>query len=924
VLKILGLIALRRSKDMTVVGTGTRLLDLKPLTVDFHPVPQSHSERALYCWMEYLVAEELRYATELKKRDGLLANGACVGALDTKSRQLCLRLLRETCITPLLLNGGIGVSSQLGLINQLMIARNRREHQHYYTTNEEGGCIDRRSRKKRAKTNVMSCERALRFLTQHQEDARTDEDFISDEVVGGGRGVTNRDRATESVEERVESAKKVLAGAERVLAKAKARRAKARWHWLLEMVTTGKYNNGVLRPFSGLWNWRRAVCAAGEQVQPSLKMATLLTRGWRPSQHFEKALAAVHPGFLWAQPNMLLIENIPGQVTGEELAVAFYEAAKIYQSVKAKHAKGLSAARKLLDNYEAIELTMDLLVDLDNLAGRLAARNLKIASEEVRDKITEIEGLANALKKARAYDARVTMPLVTRIQERKHDKGFWQAYVQFEQPDSFQECLKSCSRSAGAPIKTGHSVPHIHAIEKAFADYVSQLESECQVHASAATNKLLTKAKKDLMAFREGGLRLLTRSNKFPEIPSVICEKAGTSSVHIHVETALGNKRALVPSKAATLSARAQMIVTDSASIIFEQQQTIHKSSRVLQQFKRNGGRIPDQIQQLSAYDVIQALINGEQETKTQCCICLGYLGETESKNDVAKITMLKCSHFFCTNCINHYSQERIASNQPSNCPSCRKAFDIKGAILVDPDLQDERKVYDQEREASKELVREAARMLEESHGHLDASMWKALYLAFDPPANVSNDAHHLYTAIPREFLAHLRAATGMRSNCKASDRPLPGSCKDSGRCSKIQRLLEDLPTNERCVIFSANKDVLMHLRVVLAEEEIGFQMIYSGQSTDELKASVSNWESNGAFLTDPPPFPCLLVQAGAAASGLTLTSASKMFIVRFGKQRHVDPSPVHDSFRYLTFFAPTFFCCTRWSLLYGMFSKTL
>jgi hypothetical protein len=159
--------------------------------------------------------------------------------------------------------------------------------------------------------------------------------------------------------------------------------------------------------------------------------------------------------------------------------------------------------------------------------------------------------------------------------------------------------------------------------------------------------------------------------------------------------------------------------------------------------------------------------------------------------------------------------------------------------------------------------------------------MWRALYLAFDLPPDVPNRGHYLLTAIPRDVLTHLRAATGMGSvNLKRSDRPVPGSSKDAGRCSKIEALLRDLPRGERSVIFSSNKDCLKHIQTILQMESIGCQTIITGQSTGELKSAASKWESDGETPSDPPPFPCLLVQSGAAAAGLTLTAGSKMFLM--------------------------------------------
>jgi SNF2 family DNA or RNA helicase len=236
----------------------------------------------------------------------------------------------------------------------------------------------------------------------------------------------------------------------------------------------------------------------------------------------------------------------------------------------------------------------------------------------------------------------------------------------------------------------------------------------------------------------------------------------------------------------------------------------------------------------------------------------------------------------FSSSCLNEYVHSRVASYTPVNCPSCRKEFNlVQDSIQVDLSLNEsEQEAKSKEREAAKEIVREAGRMLEESKGQLSAEMWRALYLAFDLPPHLRNEGHYLFTAIPRDVLTHLRAATGMQLHCRRGDTPMAGSVKGAGRCSKIQALLNDLPSTERSVIFSSNKDCLMHLRTVLREERIGCQAIYTGQSTAELKDAVSNWEMDGEKTSNPPPCPCLLVQAGAAAAGLTLTAASKMFLM--------------------------------------------
>jgi SNF2 family DNA or RNA helicase len=58
-LRILGLLILRRSKDMTICRSGLPIMNQKKLTVELVPIAQSDSERALYCWFEYLVSQEI-------------------------------------------------------------------------------------------------------------------------------------------------------------------------------------------------------------------------------------------------------------------------------------------------------------------------------------------------------------------------------------------------------------------------------------------------------------------------------------------------------------------------------------------------------------------------------------------------------------------------------------------------------------------------------------------------------------------------------------------------------------------------------------------------------------------------------------------------------------------------------------------------
>jgi SNF2-related domain len=88
-LRVLGQVMLRRSKNMTIRGSGLPILGLKPLTIEFVPVPQTLSERALYYFLEYIVARELRVEATVPVRR--------FSAKQRSSRTLYISLLRDMC-----------------------------------------------------------------------------------------------------------------------------------------------------------------------------------------------------------------------------------------------------------------------------------------------------------------------------------------------------------------------------------------------------------------------------------------------------------------------------------------------------------------------------------------------------------------------------------------------------------------------------------------------------------------------------------------------------------------------------------------------------------------------------------------------------------------------------------------------------------
>ena len=211
-----------------------------------------------------------------------------------------------------------------------------------------------------------------------------------------------------------------------------------------------------------------------------------------------------------------------------------------------------------------------------------------------------------------------------------------------------------------------------------------------------------------------------------------------------------------------------------------------------------------------------------------------------------------------------------------------------KDVIYVDPLKKLETEELDQRKATAKEKVMQASAMLEKSNGQLDGSMWHALYLSFDLPNGCDTRAHRIFTAIPRNVLGHIKVATGMEIYCNRLQRPNPGCPKIAGRSSKVQALLDDLPENERSVVFTGTREGILHLLAVLDDEGIGCRALFTGQKPAISEKAVTEWEKDHS--DDEPgeklPFPILIVQAGAAASGLTLIKACKIFLLEpFSRQ---------------------------------------
>jgi hypothetical protein len=173
--------------------------------------------------------------------------------------------------------------------------------------------------------------------------------------------------------------------------------------------------------------------------------------------------------------------------------------------------------------------------------------------------------------------------------------------------------------------------------------------------------------------------------------------------------------------------------------------------------------------------------------------------------------------------------------------------------------------------------------MLQESNGQLSPQVWDQLYQAIDEPEGISSSLDHRVSAIPRHFLVHLRASiNGLPVLCRTNCQPM--SLVETCDClsSKVKTLVRDLPSNERSVVVSCSKATIEHLDWVLTALGIGHRALFMGQKVESTEAALREWQSTnlGEGERTQPLFPVLLVQAGAAASGLTLTAVCRIFLM--------------------------------------------
>lgn len=847
-------IMLRRSKSMVITKTQMPLLGLKEFTVTYEPIPQDTSERALYCFVEFLMHSIV--STDQKEEQTTKEDVKLKG-----KKMSFLRLLRELCLSVTLLNGGLGCASQLSFLNRCMKEYNRTLQANIRRTSQEG-------EDSHLGEYVYSCDEAVRYLSQIEDFARTDSNFVTDVRVGGGGGIAFRNRALVSVEDRYEQEVSKLYRAKLLTETWRRKRAKALWHKALEAITTGEFfgrnehlYERINPKFRSLWGWRKIVLYVQERLSQKKALPVLLTRGWRPSEE----------SFLVESPNRkrakaLWKKALKGVTTGQlqdrdsyRVADPSFRALWFWRcavgSNKTKNmppllTQGCSPSISLdtvWERYRAFDWLyrrQERFYWAYPFALLLSNIPIVVNEKDIRDT------LVARLKVMRGPSYEFNLFITSFPSD-----NCWKALVYLRNKVDYDYILGEVKRSHGIRVFCERSITWIDERIKVAKNRWEEAAAAKRVHPNGANNQKESTARKEFERAKLG-LR-------------IVSAKTDNRETHIFCSKAVGPIRSAFPSNARVLFKTTSQHLQEASSIIEENKPLIIRGEKEVQHLKeRIDSGIADNVASLTTFQTLQALKGGKDES-TICPICFGTLGNNEGSKRLVALT--KCGHLCCRGCMDDWLISKGREDQSAFCVECRKPIAHTDVVSVDPKKTSDQTDFAKRQEEAKSLLQQAAEMLESNHGQLDSRLWEALYLSMDLPNFVNCTPHDQYTAIPPHICGHLRHATEMKIHCRKSE-PIPGyKYKPS---SKIRALLTDLPRGELSVVFASSKVGVQHVSDVLRRKGFGCRALYTGQTERDLEIAVSEWQTLESVSV-------LVVQAGAAACGLVCIYSRRMLVVK-------------------------------------------
>jgi hypothetical protein len=746
----------------------------------------------------------------------------------------CARYLSNDHSQQVLLNGGMGVPSQLGKLNAMLIAQHRR------ATSKP---LWDKSLNQGVTNLVMTCDEAIVHLAQVQEATRAGDGEVAFLQLGFGQGLVRRVRAFESVEAQLDATRSALDTAIRSNAAAKRQKAKVLWHLALEKVTTGFLQDAdvvhIRTHVKKLWKRRYSVISQASNVKQSISHTSdspfsdtarppydeepyehaMFLRGWRLSN-----ICLVD--YFWAHPNSFRIEGIPPELSIDDVAHTL--------AVNFRSGDGSPAAMR---DYCLAEHITDL-----------------YAQDSYRFCILRVPSSSTT--------------------------STWTAGLAFKSQKDAMLLSGQTKKVHGIQIVSKHIPPLTKRnIDASIADLEEARALQAR-HPTLENRKKLTLAKNEFEKAKRG--LCICSKGQYKMHAGTDCENLVWSSARVAYRFDDLESEKLISSLSA--------VRRDCSATIGETDLKIYEYRNRMQKLRSIAERkYSENVQAMSSFDALQALAKG-RFNDTQCIVCLGHLGsgglcgddapcrlcnsDAKSADIRGAITMTKCGHLYCVKCFEQWSrtQSTVA------CIVCRKKIDKNSDfVTIDPTDRESPSFIADRRSEARRIIKKASDMISESNGELDPELWEQLYHSIEIPQNVDSSRHCKVSVLPGDFMGHLRSCTGLPVLCHPSQTPVTLSAQSQCLSSKIKALLRDLPSEERSVVFSSSAKTLHHLEVVFKGIGIGYQSLFSGQATSTAERAVSEWQATKA---NAIPYPVLLVQAGAAASGLTLTKASKMFIM--------------------------------------------
>lgn len=632
-LRALSLVMLRRSKTMTYLDpiskTQLPLLGLPPLTVTMEPVPQLPSERATYCFLEYLVHSNLRDADHNEKEQSLKGRSR-----DEGKRRLFLKLLRESCVSANLLTGGPGCPSRLDTLDRVMVEQHRKNPSVGETAGTGGPSAD-----------VLSVDKAIEFLSRVIDTARVEDGFETTHLVGGGLGRSRRLRAVESTDSKLEEAKRLLKEAEGVTSKAKSKRAKARWHLALEKITTGalqsegEAHGPVNRSIRNLWQWRRLIIESLQTARVSeTDVPVWLCRGWRPSTNFFRTESFYRARANWRR---LLLRVVQGEIFRSKFSLSIEDR---LSTTEHENAHDFNADNELSDDsttkqpvmvpttgvslntrkYHALwrwrflwkhkmRGTCDSLdyvipeVDLDDkgllslsllrLSKRYRwAHPLAILLEEIPSAVS-VENVRQSIAKLDSSEGQPPQSLSVSLVCRNSTS--WKAYVQFSNANDLKRFLAQVKKKEGVKL-THQPLAWLEEQEQKASEAVKDAAAANRVYPCDENITKLRQAKA-AYALSRRGLRMHSVSNQRER--------------HVVVRAAFDHMRSDASSPSRDVMERCTEAVDDCLVKLGLQNPVISAQKRMIERLEKvTCNQVSSEVQNLSTFEVFEALKSGNSE----------------------------------------------------------------------------------------------------------------------------------------------------------------------------------------------------------------------------------------------------------------------------------------------------------------------